>query len=309
MESSEFAEQVAAEIESESAPAAPEPAAPAPEPEAAAAPESAAPEPAAPAEPQPRQPQMVPAHVLAAERRSYQQQMQALNAKLAAIEAAQAPKPPPMPDPGQEPLAFLQWQKDNLDKQQAESETKAQADQRAQQEQEYAQQVIDVYAEAADEAREVAPDWDDAYSALTAWGHQQLREQGYRNPRERAAMLQRFEFELVAGAIQQGLNPAQVIYNKAFEKAGYKAAPAPAPAAPTIPPFQAPAAAAAAAPPAVPRDPSTGQFKPTKAPPKSLSHAPGAPGGQLTAEAIMAMSGAEFDKITANGGWKELHAR
>lgn len=304
---SEFAESIASEIERETGGA---PAEPVSEPSSAPEPEAAAPEPApaapeAPEPPQQRQSQMIPAHVLAAERQRYQRELAARDARIAAIEASMAPKPPPMPDPEQEPIAFLKWQADERAKQQAEGETKAQAEQRAQQEQEYTQQVISTYAEAVEEATEVVPDWYDAYESLQKLIHQDLRAQGYRNPIQRAEMMKGLEFQTVRDCLSRNVNPAQVIYNEAIRR-GYRPAgqaePTPAPK-PEIPAFQAPASAAP------PRDPSTGQFKPAKAPPKSLSHAPGAPGGQLNAEALLAMDPKEFDRITADGGWKKLHAR
>ena len=249
-----------------------------------------------------RRQHIVPQAALVDMRRRMQENERVLQARIAALEAAMAPKPVPMPDPETEPLAFLNWQKEQVRQQTEERQTRAQAEAAARQQQEWTQQVIDLYAEAADDAREVAPDWDDAYGHLVAWGDKELRRQGYRNPRERAAMLQKFELELVEGSLRSGLNPAQVIYNKAFEH-GYAGQRVSAPA-PQMPQFQAAQVGQAPA-----RDPATGQFKPAKAPPKSLSHAAGAPGGQITAESIASMPDAEFDKLFREDKWRGLHGK
>jgi hypothetical protein len=310
MSDESFVAEMAAEIDA--APA-PEPEAPAPAPE----PVAAAPEPAPAPEPQRPQIDMIPQARLHAERQRFQAELAAVRAEVAALKTATAPKPIPPPDPNTQPIEYINWVEEQRQAQTAEQETKAQTEARERQETEHREQVVNYYAEAADEARDAVPDFDDAYAALTKWGDAQLKAQGYRNPMQRAQMLHKHEFDLVSSAIQQGLNPAEVIYRKAYEH-GYQGRQQAAPqqevaalslghsSVPTPPPTTAPMP---------PRNPATGQFQPvavTPPPkaPRSLSQVPGTPGGQVTAEALMAMTGKDFDKMFADGdGWRKLHGR
>jgi hypothetical protein len=223
------------------------------------------------------------------------------------LKASLAPKPEPMPDPKADPLGWIERQEAERQKQLAEGETKAQTEAREREEAQAERQILKTYRIAADQAKRAVPDFMDAYRHLTAWGEQQLINDGIDDPEERAAMLEEHEKDLVRRAVHAGYNPAEIIYYKAREH-GYQGRQqqAPAPAAP--PPAAAPA-------PVPPRDPATGQFQPiaVTAPPKaprSLSQVPGTPGGQVTADALLAMSGKDFDKMFADGdGWRKLHSR
>jgi len=298
-----FAEEVAAEIAGEGG--APSEPSPSPEPAPAAAESASAP---ATPEPQRQLEQMVPQARLHAERQRHQAELAAIKATLAKLEAAQAPKPAPPPDPATQPLEYLAWQEERRKAGEAEHETKAQAEARTKQEEEQREAIIDYYDEAADLARETVPDWDEAYAHLTKWGEQTLREQGIRSSRQRAKILANEEYKLVHAAIQQGLNPAAVIYQKSFDH-GY--------------PGRQPARASQPAPvvqqqpaPQLPRDPATGQFQPAapaRQAPKSLSSVPGVPGGQaLDGAALAALEMADFDRIMLGpdrDAWRNAHKR
>ncbi len=300
-----FAEEVAAEIG-----ASPEPA---PEPEAPASPEPVVAE-AAPAptlEPPRPAERTIPLATHIAERQRMQRELADMRAEMAKFTAAQAPKPVPPPDPATRPLEYIAWQEEQRKAQTAEHETKAEAEKRVKQEEEQREAIIDYYDEAADLAREAVPDWDDAYAHLTKWGEQTLRDQGIRSSRQRAKILANEEYKLVDDAIKRGLNPAAVIYQKAFDHGyqGRQQAPAPQPA-PIV--QQQPALA-----PTPPRDPATGQFQPaasapTRQAPKSLSSVPGVPGGQLDGSSLANMDTADFDRMFLSGdreAWRNMHKR
>ena len=298
-----FADSVAEEIGISSEPQAPESA---PEPVAEA------PAPAQFEQPRPAESKTIPLASLHRERERWQREVNDLKAEMAKIAAATAPKPVPPPNPAEQPLEYLAWQEEQRQKQTAEHETKAEAEKRERAESERHEQVVNYYAEAADEARDAVPDFDDAYSHLTRWGDQQLKMQGYRNPMQRAQMLQQHEFDLVSQAMHQGFNPAEVIYRKAWEHGyqGRQQAPAPQPA----PMMQQ---SAPAPQPAPPRDPATGQFQPsapTRAAPKSLSSVAGVPGGQpLDGKSIADMDVSEFDRTFLDPrnreAWRNMHKR
>lgn len=118
-------------------------------------------------------------------------------------------------------------------------------------------------------------DYDEAYRHLFGSRIEELRTMRYSDDQIRQAVASE-EMAIAAHALQNGVNPAEIIYDLATKR-GYKAAaaaPAAAPAADRI---------AVAA-----RGQASG---------RSLSNAPGGASGAPTVEALLAMSDKEFAKV------------
>lgn len=229
-----------------------------------------------------------------------------LQAKLAEIEQRTAPKPPAPPDPKVDIVGYVHWQNEHYTKELEEKQKREAEEHKLAQEREVYQEVMNAYLEAADDFKRSTPDFNDAYQFLVNWGHDQLYAQGVRNPLVRAQQQVAFEFQVVQGALQQGLDPAYAVYQKAIELGWQRGGGAPSPAQFNGIVRQAQAAQA--------RDPTTGQFvsqqplQPTP-PPRSLSNARGGAPAALTPESILNMSPEEIDKrMKADPDfWRKLH--
>jgi hypothetical protein len=214
-------EQEAAAVEAE-APAAPvEEVAPAPAPIENAAPAPVA-EQAAPEEHEDR---MVPRKALQ-EERAKRQEMERRIAQMEAFLSQQAQPQQQqqfeVPDPETDPIAALKYDRQQL-------EQLRQAEMHRARETQFTQ----VYTQAAQQFSAQAPDFQDAYKYAINSRAQELQAIGT-PPQAISQALRNEEMSLVATALQNGVNPAEAIYNfaKARGYAGKAPAPAPAPVAP-----------------------------------------------------------------------------
>lgn len=213
--------------------------APAPEPAPAPAPEPApAPAPAPTSAPEPA-PAPVPApsaaedlqRILSVEQERRAQLEASITRLQKQIEEATKPPPPAEPDPTKDPLGAMMHKLQRIT-QEVESlktgmvqQTQEQA--QATQFQQFVQQLQVV----RDEFAKQNPDFHDAYKHLRQSRTEDLRDVGVPEAEIQRALLQD-ELALSQNAIQQGKNPAAVIYGMA-KRYGYKPqAAAPAPAAP-----------------------------------------------------------------------------
>lgn len=260
--------------------------------------------PAVPEQPQPQQPQPWEGQIsaLRAALHAERQRGREWRDKLEELQRTVAPKTPARPDPKVDPVGYLAWLETREGQQEKERQEREEGERKSAAERETQHEVMNAYLEAVDELQESTPDFNEAYAFLVKWGHDQLRQQGIRNPMQRAQQQAMFEFQFVQGALAKGLNPAVAVYQKAIELGWQKGAAA-APAA--VDPQMAPAGAAPA------RDPATGQFVPQQlaAPPRSLSQARGGAPAALTPESVANMSNEEIDKrIKADPDWwRKLH--
>lgn len=282
---------------------------PAPEPESTAAvpPESAkapAPESAAPAPapaPAPLEtPPQVPIAALHEERRRRAeadarfQQLQEQFAQLQnQIRQAQAPQPP---DPDEDPVGALRYQNEQLQAQlQQVNEWRAQQERERQQQ--AAHLTLTQRVAAAEQAfRARTPDYDEA--AKFALEAEDRRLQAfYPDPGQRAQALQQEAANVLAQAVQQGRDPAEVLYTMA-KNMGYGVAPTVA-SPPPVAAATAPAPAPTPAPSNVVETIQRGLKQQTV----------GAVGGstppsEMTPEMLASLSGPEFQK-----GWAKMFGR
>ena len=239
----------APELEGGDAPpeAPPAAAVPAPAPAPAPAPEPKPPEPKPQGEPSAQ----VPIAALHEERRrraEAEQSARALQQQIEefrrAMEQAQAPQPP---DPNEDPVGALRYQNEQLARQLEEvRQWRAQQDQAAQQQGAY--MTLTQRVAAAEQAfRQSAPDYDQATQFMLQAEDRRLQA-FYPDAAQRAQVLRQEAANMLSQALQQGRDPAQVLY-EAARNMGYTApAPDPQPqATPALSAAPAPAEAASAA--------------------------------------------------------------
>jgi len=266
----------------------------APEPEAGAEAAEAAPEP----EPSPEKPPAghVPLSALHEERerrKELQARLEALEQKLARPAEPEA-DPDPEPDKGEDLAGWLEWRARQVEGR-AEKLEQAQAEaQQAAQRNEAMAHVRQTVAQREQAFRTEHPDYDAAYDFARETERRRLAEvEGVTDAAQQDAIIARAEQQLVMTALQQGRNPAEIVYN--FAKFhGYDPSPREGSRGfgSQAPRQDKPANPAAPAP------------KP--APPKSLGAARTAPAGDgLTPESIAAMPDAEFTKLVATKAGRE----
>ncbi len=216
--------------------------------EPAAAPTPAVPPAAAPAAPPANvESPQVPLAALHEERRrraEIETERQQLRAQLEQMRSAmQAAQTPQAPDPSEDPMGYLSYQNQQLQAQvQQMAEWRAQQEARSQQEQQYS--ALTQQVAAAEQAfRAKTPDYDAAAQFALQMEDRRLAA-FYPNPTERMQMLRINAANVLSQAVQQGRDPAEMMYAMA-RNMGYGAPPAaPVQAAAPAPAVAAPAAAA-----------------------------------------------------------------
>jgi hypothetical protein len=128
------------------------------------------------------------------------------------------------------------------------------------------------------------PDYADAFAHLKGARDKTLESMGYKDPVQRQNIMAHEAIQLAATALQNGLSPAEVVYNMAKAQGYAKAAPPP-PAAPTPTPIAKKIETVA-----------RGQ-----AATQSLGQANGSAPTEISAEAVLKMSDAEFAKWAGDG--------
>lgn len=145
---------------------------------------------------------------------------------------------PPPPDPTVEPIEALQYTQQQLYALQEQQARFFEA-QQARQEQ---TQIVNTYAGAAKQFAVKQPDFPDAYKHVIATRKMELQELGY-DPQAIVQTLQHEEMGLAANALQNGQDPAEIIYRMAKAR-GFTVKPVPPPPVAQIDKQQAKAAAA-----------------------------------------------------------------
>lgn len=179
------------------------------------------------AEPEKPPPGMVPQGALHQERERRKQaeaQFQALQEKLAAIEAKlNPPAPIEIPDPVLDPKGFKQFQIDQINQR-----AKEQADnERRQMEAQQHQQVMARLNQDVQAFRATTPDYDTAFQHAVKVRQEELAFYG-NAPEQIAAQLETDVQAIVAQAYSQGKNPAELFYAYAKMR-GYQTPVAPQP--------------------------------------------------------------------------------
>lgn len=146
--------------------------------------------------------------------------MEKLFAKITAGEKPKGEEEPELPDFAEDPAGHLAGKIEQLQKQLAQIGDKDAKRTEAEKQQETARQVLDTYARATHEYAAKVPDFKDAYDYLAQAVDAELLARGYTDPIERQNVLQFEEGRLVGRAMQQGKNPAEVIYGLAKHR-GY----------------------------------------------------------------------------------------
>ena len=197
----------------------------------------------------------------------------------------QAPQAPPLPDPQADPVGHLLERLNRAELTQAQViqaivAQRQQADQQTQQQQMVA--ALQNRARAAEQEFAAAtPDYTDALNFLADARHKELAALGYEDAAERQAVLSHEAMSLAAAAMQQGRNPAAVVYEMAKLR-GYSAKPVQSPAAEK---FQ--------------------QIAQGQAQSRTLGAVRGAPAIPITGQRVSEMSAKEFsalmDKLERDG--------
>lgn len=241
----------------------------------------------------------VPAHELARERaerkaletRINQESQQnrvlkeRLDIILSKIQEAERPAPEQPPNYDEDPAAYLKWQNDQiLAKQQAEDERLAQESHKSQQERQF-EQVRQTIKQGINQFAEATPDYNDAAKYLI---EARVKELGVMGVTDQAAIRQRLEqdeVEVGYWAIQQGMSPGEVFYNLAKSR-GYSGSS-----------------------PGKDNSGSLDNVKRGQQAATSLSKGGGGATGEITTEALLAMSDDDFQKYTSGKKWQKLHGR
>jgi hypothetical protein len=270
----------------------------APAPATAAAPEV---KPADPVAQQAQQAPQVPISALHEERRrraEAEQTARALQQQIEqfqrAVQQAQTPEPP---DPNEDPVGALRYQNEQLSAQlQQVLEWRAQQDRAAQQQSAYAALTERVNA-SEQSFRQAHPDYDQASQHLLETQDRFLQA-FYPDPNVRALVLRQQAANVLAQAVQQGRDPAQVLYDAA-RNVGYTGAAAGtaagAAAAPAVAPAQGQAQAAAE----VVKTIEKGLKQQT-----TIGSGGATPPSEMTPQMLAGLSGAEFQE-----GWKKMFGR
>jgi hypothetical protein len=266
----------------------------APTPAPAAAPEVKAADPAAQ---QAQQAPQVPISALHEERRRRAEAEQTARALQQQIEqfqrAVQEAQAPQAPDPNEDPVGALRYQNEQLTAQlQQVIEWRAQQERAAQQQSAYA--ALTERVNASEQAfRQAHPDYDQASQHLLD-AQDRFLQSFYPDPNVRAQVLRQQATNVLAQAIQQGRDPAQVLYDAA-RNVGYTGAAAAAGAAPAVTPAQGQAQAAAE----VVKTIEKGLKQQT-----TIGSGGATPPSEMTPQMLAGLSGAEFQE-----GWKKMFGR
>jgi hypothetical protein len=221
-----------------------------------------------------------------------------LEQRLAQLSQQKPAEPePPVPDKDTNYAAWLEYQIQvanrkisDQDKRWQETEADRQQRQAWEQQQAQEQQLISHYMNDARTYASEVPDWQPAYNAWTQGRIEDWMEAGATY--EEAKNNQRLEERtFVVNALRSGKRPSEAVYRVAKRYVSTGDA-----GAPTNDPPRAP----------------NGQFVPAQpkaplpTPPRSLSRAPGVPGGQTDTQDILRMSNKEFSEKFGGDNWAKL---
>lgn len=151
-------------------------------------------------------------------REESKQQSQMMQQVLAQLKQKQEPEPTLDDDP----VAYFQHENEKL---RQKLESLGQTVEQRQEQDTQAQQInnlVSAYRKSAQSFAETTPDFTDAYTHLVTLRANELKALGH-DPSEIEMVLQREEMGLAASALQQGVNPAERIYELAKVR-GYKKA-------------------------------------------------------------------------------------
>ena len=112
----------------------------------------------------------------------------------------------PAPDPEEDPLAYLQYQNNVLQKEIAEIKSKGVQQEKQSAENAKVQELVDAYTNSAREFAAKEPKFTEAYAHLSQQRMDELQSMGY-SYNDAAAMLQRDELAVASKAIEDGVSP------------------------------------------------------------------------------------------------------
>jgi myosin heavy subunit len=213
--------------------------------------------------------------------RQLQQQFEQLQA---AMRQAQQPQ---APDPEQDPMGYLAFQNQQLQQQLAElGQWRQQTEQQRQQVQQY-QGFVQAVASSEAAFRQTHADYDQAAQYAMQFEDKRLQA-FYPDPATRQRVLQMEAANMLQQAMQQGRDPAEVLY-QAARNMGYAGPAAAGAAAAAAPPAAAPVAP-------VPSD-AADKIRKGLAQQSTVAAGGSTPPGEMTPEALAAISDpAEFNK-------------
>ena len=141
-------------------------------------------------------------------------QMKAMRDEVETMRRANAPKPPDVDD---DPVECLKYTARDI------AEVKQWREQQDQQRQQYEahNQFIGSYKASAEEFSSRTPEFKDAYKYLIGARDRELTTLGYMDPRQRHQMIVQDEAQIVALAMQDGVNPAERLFAVAKDR-GFK---------------------------------------------------------------------------------------
>lgn len=139
------------------------------------------------------------------------------------------------------------------------------------------------------------PDYPEAFQYLRAQRDAELQAMGYLDPNARSQAIMNDALAIAAQALQRNVNAAEVVYNMAKARGYQGKAPAPAAVAPTpAPAVQSPDAKKLAT------------IAKGQAASQSLGQVNGAAVPDISPEAIVKMSDAEFEKWATDDNWRKM---
>ena len=169
--------------------------------------------------PNPKDDRTVPLAALHQERQKRQEQdrkLQVLAQRLEALQQAAMPKPEPEPeiDVNENPIEYFNRENQKLKEQLEQINGFHQAQAQTVQQQQSVEKFKQVYANAAKEYAQQQQDFPEAYHHLVSSRMEELQAMGY--DQQRAAQIaERDEAQFVIKAFNDGVNPAERIYNLA----------------------------------------------------------------------------------------------
>lgn len=146
-----------------------------------------------------------------------------LQTAIARAQAVPAQPAEPPPDFDLDPDAYTKSKLDAIEQKLARDEQLRQQQAQRVQQQKQAQQFLSMYSDAARSFAQTKPDAGEAYNYAINKFDEDLKLRGVHDASERARRLEYEEEQIVLSAFQQGVNPAQRIYDLAVSR-GYKPA-------------------------------------------------------------------------------------
>lgn len=151
------------------------------------------------------------------------------------------------------------------------------------------------------EFRTREPAYDEAFAYVKSVRDQELQHMGYKDPNQRAHIIQQDALQIAAQALQNNMNAAEVVFNIAKSR-GFAAK------APVVVPPHAPVAVAPAVPVVSAETKKIATVARGQAATQSLGQVNGSAPAETSVESLLKMSDADFAKAVSGDKWRELFA-